>query len=85
MPPPCETGEPSKTPFAIEISGWQLGGGVDFTFKPGTIIPSNSVLYVSPDVKAFRARTAGQMMVQITVEDRTMDIPITVLGETPRF
>ena len=33
----------------------------------------------------FRARTAGQMMVQITVEDRTVDIPITVLGETPRF
>jgi hypothetical protein len=33
----------------------------------------------------FRARTAGQMMVQITVEDRTADIPITVLGDTPRF
>jgi len=33
----------------------------------------------------FRARTAGQMVVQITVEDRTVDIPITVLGETPRF
>ena len=33
----------------------------------------------------FRARAAGQMVVQITVEDRTVDIPITVLGETPRF
>ena len=33
----------------------------------------------------FRARTAGQMVVQITVEERTVDIPITVLGETPRF
>ena len=33
----------------------------------------------------FRARTAGQMMVQITVEDRTVDVPITVLGDTPRF
>jgi hypothetical protein len=33
----------------------------------------------------FRARMAGQMMVQITVEDRTADIPITVLGDTPRF
>jgi len=33
----------------------------------------------------FRARTAGQMVVQITVEDRTVDIPITVLGDTPRF
>jgi hypothetical protein len=33
----------------------------------------------------FRARTAGRMMVQVTVEDRTADIPITVLGDTPRF
>ena len=33
----------------------------------------------------FLARTAGQMMVQITVEDRTVDVPITVLGDTPRF
>jgi hypothetical protein len=33
----------------------------------------------------FWARTAGQMVVQITVEDRTVDVPITVLGDTPRF
>ena len=33
----------------------------------------------------FRARATGQLMVQITVEDRTADIPITVVGETPRF
>lgn len=33
----------------------------------------------------FRARVAGQMVVQITVEDRTVDIPITVVGEAPRF
>ena len=33
----------------------------------------------------FRARTPGQLMVQITVEDRTVDIPITVVGDTPRF
>jgi hypothetical protein len=33
----------------------------------------------------LRARTAGQLVVHITVEDRTVDIPITVVGETPRF
>lgn len=33
----------------------------------------------------FRARAPGQLMVQITVEDRTVDIPITVVGDTPRF
>jgi hypothetical protein len=33
----------------------------------------------------FRARATGQLMVHITVEDRTADIPITVVGETPQF
>ena len=33
----------------------------------------------------FRARALGQLMVQITVEDRTANIPITVVGDTPRF
>lgn len=33
----------------------------------------------------LRARTAGQLMVQISVEDRTVTVPITVLGDSPRF
>jgi hypothetical protein len=33
----------------------------------------------------FWARAPGQLRVQITVEDRTANIPITVVGETPRF
>ncbi len=47
------------SPFALDVSGWKLGDGVRFTFKPGTVIPSNSVLYLSPDVRQFRARTTG--------------------------
>ena len=45
--------------YAVDVSGWRLEGGVQFTFKPGTVIPSNSVVYLSPDVVAFRARTTG--------------------------
>ena len=45
--------------YAVDLSGWRLEGGVSFTFQPGTVIPSNSVLYLSPDVVAFRARTTG--------------------------
>ncbi len=45
-------------PYAVDISGWKLDGGVSFTFKPGTVLPGNSVLYLSPDVNAFRARSA---------------------------
>ena len=33
----------------------------------------------------FWAQVFGRLMVQITVEDRTADIPITVVGETPHF
>jgi hypothetical protein len=36
-------------------------------------------------ITTFRAQAPGQLMVQITVEDRTVDIPITVVGDTPRF
>lgn len=43
-------------PMEIDISGWRIDGAVQFTFKPGTVIVSNNVLYVSPNVKAFRSR-----------------------------
>jgi hypothetical protein len=44
---------------AVDISGWQLAGGIRHTFKPGTVIPAGGSLYVSPNVVAFRARTSG--------------------------
>ncbi|MBL9127513.1 MAG: lamin tail domain-containing protein, partial [Verrucomicrobiales bacterium] len=46
-------------PYAVDISGWKLDGAVGFTFRPGTVVPTNSVLYVSPDVRQFRSRTSG--------------------------
>ena len=45
--------------YAVDVSDWKLSGGVDFTFKLGTVIPANSVAYVSPNVRAFRARAAS--------------------------
>jgi len=45
--------------FAVDVSGWRIAGDVQFTFKGGTVIPVRSDLYVSPDVKAFRGRTAS--------------------------
>lgn len=42
---------------AVDVSGWILrGAGGTFTFEPGTVIAPASKLFVSPDVKAFRAR-----------------------------
>jgi len=45
--------------YAVDISGWQLGGAVDHTFRPGTVIPAGGAIHVSPDVKAFRARASA--------------------------
>ena len=45
--------------FAVDMSGWQLTGGVAFTFLPGTIIEAGHSLYISPNVAAFRGRTAS--------------------------
>jgi len=49
----------NANPIALDISGWKLAGGVNFTFAEGTVVPPNSMVYVSPDVVAFRARTTG--------------------------
>jgi hypothetical protein len=46
-------------PYAVDISGWHVSGGIDFTFHPGTVIPANRAAYLTPDVRAFRARTSG--------------------------
>ena len=44
---------------AVDISGWKLAGGISHTFSPGTVIPANGSLYVTPDASAFRNRTTG--------------------------
>lgn len=55
--------------YAVEIGGWTVSGGVDFTFPPGTVIPSATLattadpdrnkLYVARDAVGFRARTVS--------------------------
>ena len=45
--------------YPVDVSGWKLSGGVDFIFAPGTVIGPANRIYVSPDVKSFRARTTG--------------------------
>lgn len=45
--------------IAVDISNWTLGSGVEILFAGGTVIPANSSLFVSPDVKAFRARSTS--------------------------
>ena len=49
-----EIANPNTT--AVDISGWKLTGDVQYTFRPGTVLPPNGSLYCVRDVKAFRAR-----------------------------
>ncbi|MDA7881326.1 lamin tail domain-containing protein [Akkermansiaceae bacterium] len=43
----------------IDISGWTIEGGVDFTFRAGTVIERNGDLYVSPSSKDFLNRSVS--------------------------
>ncbi len=49
----------NQEPTAIDLSGWKIEGAVVFSFRPGTVVPANGQIYVSPDVRAFRSRNAG--------------------------
>jgi len=44
--------------FAVDLSGWRVEGGIKFTIPPGTVVTATNRIYLSPDVKAFRARPA---------------------------
>lgn len=46
----------NANPFAVDISGWNLSGGVQHTFEAGTVLPARGALYVSPNAAAFRSR-----------------------------
>jgi hypothetical protein len=49
------------------------------------ITPPSVVTQQGQATATFRARTTGQIMVEITVEDHTALVPIAVVGDTPRF
>ncbi len=59
---------------AVDISGWTLEGGVSFSFDPGTVVPSNDSVLVSPNLATFRARatppSAGQGIFVVGPYDR---------------
>ena len=68
--------------IAVDISGWQLTGGVQHTFAPGTVIPAGGSLYVSPNVTAFRSRATGPSGGQGLFVQGNYSGHISNLGET---
>ena len=45
--------------YAVDISDWQLAGGIQHICLPGTVLVAGGSLYVSPNSKAFRSRTVA--------------------------
>ncbi|MHC4326458.1 MAG: lamin tail domain-containing protein, partial [Planctomycetota bacterium] len=45
--------------FEVDISGWNLQGGVEHQFPPGTVIPRYGRIYVTPNAVVFRNRTVS--------------------------
>lgn len=56
----------------------------DWTSK-AVLSPPTVVTQQGQATATLRARTTGQLMVEITVEDHVTLVPITVVGEAPRF
>eukprot|EP00775_Hariotina_reticulata_P008887 gene8887-9065_t len=61
---------------AVDVSSWKLtktSDGFSFVLPKGTVFPPGGVLYLSPDVKAFRSRSstpkAGEAAFVIQVPD----------------
>jgi len=82
----------NPNPFAVDISGWKLTNGVRFTFKPGTVIVSNGVMYVTPDLKSFRTRSTtprpGQALFVVGDYEGQLDArgePLTLLDDVGRI
>jgi hypothetical protein len=71
--------------FAVDISGWRIEGGVEFTFQPGTVIPANTNLYVSPSVRSFRSRTVSPMANQRAFVVGGYSGQLSARGETLRL
>ena len=71
--------------FAVDMTGWELSGGIGFRFHPGTVVPANSALYLSPNVVAFRARSKGPTGGQALFVQGNYSGQLSARGETLRL
>ncbi len=44
---------------AVDVSGWELAGGVDLVLPAGTVVPPGGAVFLVEDPAAFRARATG--------------------------
>lgn len=68
--------------FAVDISEWEVTGGINHTFAPGTVIPSGGSLYLSPDVNTFRSRPTSPTGGEGLFIQGSFDGHLSSFGET---
>ena len=44
---------------AVDISDWTVSGGINFMLPPGAVVPGNSSIFLSPNVRDFRLRVSS--------------------------
>jgi len=44
----------NRGPAPVDLTGWELAGGISYAFAPGTLIPSGGYLVVAEDAAALR-------------------------------
>ncbi len=42
--------------YAVDLSGWIMNGGIEFILPPGSVVPGNGRVFLSPNVRDFRLR-----------------------------
>ena len=47
----------NPNPYAVDVSGWHVGGATSVTLKDGTVIAAGDSLYLTLSATGFRART----------------------------
>jgi hypothetical protein len=75
--------------FAVDLSGWTVSGGVEFTFEPGTVLPAFSAadaergrLYVARTWPGFRTRTGSPRTGEKKMVVAGYDEQLSARGET---
>lgn len=67
---------------AVDLSGWTVAGGIDHTFKGGTVIPPTSSLYLANNAPAFRARALSPKGGENRLVVGNFDGSLSARGET---
>lgn len=75
--------------FATDISGWKLSSAIDYTFPPGTVVPSGGgvsgnvgFLFVAKNPYAFRQRTVAPTTNQYCLVSGPYSGQLSARGET---